>query len=222
MEATTPGGPRGRTGRRPGRSDTREVILTAARRAFATDGFAGASVRKIAAAAGVDAALIHHYFKSKQKLFLETMRIPLDPDPLLRSMAAGGIDGLGVRLVRLVLTTWDSPVGQPLAAALRSAMTDAAMAKVVREFVIGQIVGRLLRSLPIPPDEIEVRSALLVSQMVGVITGRYLLQVPPLATLPLETLIPQIGATMQRYLNGPLEPSQRIEPDLAEFTLLDE
>lgn len=170
-------------------------------------------MRKIAAAAGVDAALIHHYFESKQKLFLETMRIPIDPRPLLAGLAAGGIEGLGVRLVGLVLSTWDSPAGRPLAAALRSAMADAAMARVVREFILAEVVGKVMRSLPIPPQEVELRSALLVSQMLGLITGRYLLQVPPLATLPREVLVAQVGQTVQRYLNGPLLSSPAVEPD---------
>ena len=67
-----------RTGRRPGSPDTRQVILEAARTTFAELGYAGASVRRIAAAAGVDAALVHHYFGSKEKLFLSTVEVPID------------------------------------------------------------------------------------------------------------------------------------------------
>jgi AcrR family transcriptional regulator len=49
-----------RTGRRPGKQDTREVILAAAREVFADRGYDGASIRAIATGAGVDPALVHH------------------------------------------------------------------------------------------------------------------------------------------------------------------
>ena len=66
-----------RTGRRPGNPDTREAILTAAREAFAERGYDAASIRAIATRAGVDPALVHHYFGAKEQLFLAAMRIPL-------------------------------------------------------------------------------------------------------------------------------------------------
>ena len=51
-------------------------VLDAARATFAELGFTGASIRKIASTAGVDAALVHHYFGSKEKLFLATVEVP--------------------------------------------------------------------------------------------------------------------------------------------------
>jgi len=97
-----------RVGRRPGNQDTRGQIITAARQAFATKGFAGASMRGIAAEAGVDAALIHHYFDNKEQLFLATVALPLEMPQKLEEVAAGGLDGMGERLVRTVLGVWDS------------------------------------------------------------------------------------------------------------------
>ena len=67
----------GRTGRRPGSSDTRSVILAAARSRFAEVGFDKASIRSIAAAAGVDSALVHHYFGTKHDLFVEVVALPV-------------------------------------------------------------------------------------------------------------------------------------------------
>ncbi|HEY0689801.1 MAG TPA: helix-turn-helix domain-containing protein, partial [Kribbella sp.] len=100
-----------RTGRRPGKQDTREAILFAAREAFAERGYDAASIRVIAAAAGVDPALVHHYFGTKDQLFLDAMRVPVDPTMVIPMVLAGGIDGVGERLVRNLLTVWDSPVG---------------------------------------------------------------------------------------------------------------
>ncbi|MGO9658515.1 MAG: helix-turn-helix domain-containing protein, partial [Acidimicrobiales bacterium] len=68
-----------RTGRRPGRPGTRQAVLDGARRLFAERGYDGASVRDIAVAAGVDPALVHHYFGTKQELFLSVLGAPVDP-----------------------------------------------------------------------------------------------------------------------------------------------
>jgi AcrR family transcriptional regulator len=96
-----------RRGRRPGSPDTRAAILVEARALFAAKGYAGTSVRAVATAAGVDAALVHHYFGTKDDLFLAALRAPLDPREVLAPVAAAGVDGAGERLVRIFLSVWD-------------------------------------------------------------------------------------------------------------------
>ncbi len=198
-----------RTGRRPGNPDTRRAILDAARSTFADIGFSSASVRRIASAAGVDPALVHHYFGTKEKLFLATVEVPIDLPELLRSIAEQGVDGLGVRLIRTMVGVWESPAGAGLAAALRSALADPTRAKMFREFLVPRIVGPVIGQLNLPADEVELRTGLFMTQILGVITGRYLLAVEPLASLPTDELVANVGATVQRYLTGPLRELQR-------------
>ncbi len=193
-----------RTGRRPGNPDTRRAILDAARSTFADLGFAGASMRRIATAAGVDPALVHHYFGNKEKLFLATVEVPVDLPALLQSVAAQGPDGLGVRLATTMVSVWESPAGASLAAALRAALADPARARMLREFLVPRIVGPLIGALNLPSDEVELRTGLLMTQILGVLAGRYLLAVEPLASLPADQLVANVGATVQRYLTGPL------------------
>src|SRR5687767_860862 len=107
-----------RTGRRPGNQDTREAILAAARKAFSERGFDGASIRAIATSAGVDPALVHHYFGNKDQLFLATMQMPINPNDFLPKVFEPGIDGIGERIVRTFLGVWDSPAGSAAAALL--------------------------------------------------------------------------------------------------------
>ncbi len=198
--------PRGsrRTGRRPGKPGTREAILGAARTAFAANGFAGTTIRGIASAAGVDPALVHHYFGSKDSLFLQIVQVPVNPREVVDSLTSGPVDTLGLRMATAVLGVWESPVGTSLVAALRSAIDDPGMARPVREFLLTQVIGRVLRQAGCPPAEERTRAALLASQMMGVLMGRYILKMEPLASQPIETLIPNIGATLQRYLTEPL------------------
>src|SRR4051794_865490 len=98
-----------RTGRRPGNQDTREAILAAARTAFAERGYDGASIRQIAGGAGVDPALVHHYFGAKDQLFLAVMEAPFNPAEVLPKIFEPGLDGVGERLVRTFVGVWDSP-----------------------------------------------------------------------------------------------------------------
>jgi AcrR family transcriptional regulator len=201
-----------RTGRRPGNPATREAILTAARSAFAETGYAGTSLRRIAALAGVDAALIHHYFGSKDQLFLATVELPVNPGALIERMAQDGLDGLGRRLIDTLLTVWESPIGERLVAIVRTVLLDPSSARTFQEFLALEVVGRVLTTLHDRPEEAPLRSALVVSQIVGVIVGRYVVGIGPLRDAPVDELATSVGDTLQRYLTGPLPEATAIRP----------
>ena len=194
----------GRTGRRPGNPDTREAILGAARTAFADKGYDGASIRTIATGAGVDPALVHHYFGTKNNLFLAAMNLPIDPGELIVKAVDGDRAQVGERLVRMFLTVWDGPAGAAGVALLRSAMGSEWTVKLFREFVTTQVMRRLAARLPIDPAEAPARVSLAASQMAGLAVVRYVLKVEPLASMPREVLVSAIGPTVQRYLLGRL------------------
>ncbi|MEH0842387.1 TetR family transcriptional regulator [Micromonospora sp. CPCC 205711] len=193
-----------RTGRRPGNPDTREAILTAARTTFAERGFDAASIRTIAAAAGVDPALVHHYFGTKEELFRATVSIPIDPAELLPRVLAGGREEVGERLVRTFLTVWDSPVGTAAVALLRSAVSNQWTARLLREFLVTQILRRVLDQLDLDPAEVPLRGALVATQIAGLAMMRYVIRLEPVASADPETLVAMIGPTVQRYLTGDL------------------
>jgi AcrR family transcriptional regulator len=193
-----------RTGRRPGNQDTREAILASAREAFAERGFDGASIRMIASAAGVDPALVHHYFGTKDQLFLDAMRAPIDPTTLLPDVLAGDVDGVGERLVRTLLSVWDSPAGGAVIALFRSAVGNELIARMMREFVTRRILRRIAKELDLDPAEAPVRVNLVASQIAGIVMVRYILKVEPLASAPAETVVSLVGPTVQRYLTQPL------------------
>ncbi|WP_229400170.1 TetR/AcrR family transcriptional regulator [Micromonospora okii] len=194
----------GRTGRRPGRPGTREAILDAARAAFAERGFDAASVRSIAGAAGVDPALVHHYFGSKDQLFLATLDAPMDPGDLLPQVLAGDDDGIGERLVRGFLGLWDSPAGAGAVALLRSGMSNEWTARLLREFLVTQVLRRVLHHLGGDPAELPLRGSLVASQLIGLAVMRHVVRLEPVASAPAETLVAAVAPTIQRYLRGDL------------------
>jgi AcrR family transcriptional regulator len=197
--------PARRSGRRPGNPDTRDAVLTAARAAFAERGFDGATIRGIASTAGVDPALVHHYFGSKDKLFLAAIEAPADPASLLPEVLAGGREGLGRNVVRLLLRVWDGPM-QPAALALvRSAVGNEWTAKLLRDFLVTQVLRRVVGTLDMPVHEREVRGALAASQLLGLVVGRYVLKLEPLVSASPEWLADTIGPNVQRYLTGAIE-----------------
>lgn len=191
-----------RRGRRPGAPDTRAAILAAARTLFASGGFKGTSVRAIAAEAGVDAALVHHYFGTKDDLFVAALEIPVDPRERLAEVVAGGPDGAGERLVRIFLSVWDDPdLRLPLIGLARNVL-DPAGQRLMRDGFVPAVL--LPVGVGLGLDRPEVRMPLVASQMVGLILTRYVLEVEPLATLPAADLVTIYGPTIQRYLTGPL------------------
>ncbi len=193
-----------RSGRRPGNPDTRDAILTAARRIFAEKGFDKASIRAIATDAGVDPALVHHYFGTKDKLFLATINAPIDPSKLIPQALEGPLEEAGERLVRMMLSVWDSPAGAAAVTLLRSAMSNDWTARLMREFVVTQVLRRAVTVLVLDPAEAPLRTALVASQISGLAVTRYVLKVEPLASAPPEVLVAAIGPTVQRYLTGDL------------------
>ena len=193
-----------RSGRRPGNQDTKQSILESARTVFAEAGYDKASVRAIAAAAQVDPALIHHYFGTKEKLFLAAMNSPINPAELIPKAMAGPREQAGERLVALVLSVWDSPAGAAAVALMRSAMSNEWTARLMREFVVTQVLRRAVAELNIDEKEAPVRTALVATQIGGLAMIRYVLKVEPIASSPAEPLVAAIGPAVQRYLTGEL------------------
>jgi AcrR family transcriptional regulator len=197
-----------RTGRRPGEPATRERIADAARRLFAERGFDRTSVRAVAAEAGVDPALVHHYFGTKQRLFLEAVDFPIDAARSLETLSVGDIDESGERLVRFALRLWDDPVVLPrLLGVLRSAVTDPDAARMLGTLFTRQGPVQLVRALG--ADQPDLRAELVGTQLVGLAVARHVLRVEPLASADHETIVAAIGPTMQRYLLGDLGTARR-------------
>jgi len=195
-----------RTGRRPGNPGTREAILDAARAAFAERGFDAASIRAIAGTAGVDPALVHHYFGSKDQLFLAAMQAPVDPRELLPTVLAGDPGGIGERLVRTFLAVWDSPAGTAGVALLRSAVSNEWTARLLREFVVTQVLRRVLNHLDVAPAELPLRGSLVATQLIGLAMIRYVVRLEPVASAAPETLVATAG---RGATPGPVPPGRR-------------
>jgi AcrR family transcriptional regulator len=181
------------------------VILDAARRLFAEKGFDTTTVRAIATSAEVDPALVHHYFGSKDQLFLAAMKSPFDPREFIPQITAGGPDQVGVRLVRTFVTMWDGPIGNAGAALFRSAMSNEWSARLLREFLTTQILRRVLADLRLDPAEAPIRASLIATQMAGLAMIRYIIKLEPIASMPVEQLVRLIAPNVQNYITGPLE-----------------
>lgn len=196
-----------RTGRRPGKQDTRREILDAARQAFAERGYDGASIRQIARHAEVDPGLVHHYFGSKRELFLAALRAPVDPDTIITEAFAGGVENLGERLLDRFLSVWEDPTtGAGFEALLRSALSNEMSANLTREFFAAQIVRQLLAVLGTHVDPVEVpqRASLVASQLFGLAVIRHVLKLEPLASTPRAVVVAAAAPNLQRYLTGDL------------------
>ena len=189
-------------GRRPGGSDTRAHILAVARERFAAQGYDRTRIRDVAADAGVDAALVHYFFKTKDGLFAAAMELPLRPSEVIAPVLAEGVEGLGERIVRRLLCVWDDPGNRAaLLATVQGASAHPGAAAALREFVRSEIVARV--ALAVEADRPELRANLVASQIIGLIAARYVAQVRPLADMPAEEIVPLVAPPLQRYLDGP-------------------
>ncbi len=194
---------RRRPGRPAGSSDTRDRILASARNLFARNGIDRTSIRAIATGAGVDAALVHHYFGTKQQLFAAAIHIPIDPMAVLVPMRETPVEELGLRLPSVLLPIWDSELGAGLIATLRSLLvgTDVNLARsFLQEVVVAEVGSRV----DTPPGTGIIRAQFVATQLMGVVMARYIVQIEPFASLPPEQIAQTIAPNLQRYLTGDL------------------
>jgi AcrR family transcriptional regulator len=196
----------GRTGRRTGDSGTREAILAAARQRFAKLGYDRATIRGIASDAGVDPALVHHFFGTKEKLFVAAVRFPFVPTEELAQLGMADRERLGELIVRIALGALENPSTRPPAIALiRSAITNEQAATMMREFVTRAIVGTI--ATLVDEGEAEYRASLVASQILGLGIARYIVGLEPLAGADVDDLVAAIAPTVQRYLTGEIHGS---------------
>lgn len=180
-------------------ADRRAAILDVARRHFAAKGYRGASLRAIAAEAGVDVSLIGHYFGGKSPLLVATMELPIDPIEKITSVVAGGADGLADRLLATFLDAWD-PHRDVFSGLLRTTLgsqdDEAPMLQVAREVLLTSLTD-VLRG-----DDIDVRASLVASQLIGMATLRYVARIGPLADAPAADIVRLLAPAMQRLIDG--------------------
>jgi AcrR family transcriptional regulator len=189
-------------GRRPGNAQTRDAILEAARRSFARHGYDGTTMRGVARAAGVDAALPSYWFGSKDELFAAAIELPVSPAQALAGHLAASPDrhDLAEWILRRLLTIWDTAGGGPLAALLRSSSSQEGL---LRAFIERELLP-LLRRAVVARDEAdaELRATAIVSQLLGLILLRYVLAIEPLASAGHDEVVALVGPSLQRYVGA--------------------
>ena len=194
---------RRRPGRPAGNSDTRDRILTSARELFARNGIGNTSIRAVAAAAGVDSALVHHYFGTKEKLFGAAVRIPIDPMEVIGPLREVPVEELGYQIPSKLLPLWDSELGAGLMATLRSVIAGSEV-NLFRSFIQDVIAVEVGGRVDDPPGSGVIRVQFVASQLIGVVMARYILELEPFKSLPPEQIARTIAPNLQRYLTGDL------------------
>ena len=192
-------------GRRPGNADTRGEIVEAAKRVFADKGYDGASLRGVAREAGVDPALVHHYFDGKAALFVAAMALPFDPREVKEH--AAGLEYSGSRTIEGFLTMWDHAegTGSSFTSCMSAMAASTNVADAMREFV-NERVWSVLRHKEGESETLKRRrTAMVSSQLMGLAFARYLLRVPPMSTASPKQIGRWVGPTLDRYVMEPLE-----------------
>jgi AcrR family transcriptional regulator len=177
-------------------------LLDAATVEFTERGFEGATVRAIAQRAGVDPAMVNHWFGGKDGLFMAALEIPVNPDEIIPPLLDGPAEQLAERILRTFLSVWDANGGGALAAMMRSVAGHDEAAGMLREFISRVIIGRVVST--VAPDAPELRAALCGSQIAGLGLVRYVIRLEPLASADHDTVVDAIAPNLQRYLTGPL------------------
>lgn len=187
-------------GRRPGNSGSREEILAAARRHFAERGYEGSTIRAIAAEAGVNPALVHHFFGTKEQMFLQAIDFPVDPFEIMpRMIEAGPREDFGQRVATLIVEVWeDEQRRAPLLALLRGAMTGEPGTRTLRGMAEQVLLARVEKLLGTP----RAVSAAAFAQLLGIMMARHVFRIEPLASLPPAQIVARLAPILQAVIDG--------------------
>ena len=187
--------------RRKDAGDARSAILAAASAEFLAHGYDGTSLRAIARRAGVDPALVHHYFEDKAALFAEALETPVRPQDIVRLALAAPREHVGETIVRTVLESLDSPASRNrMRQLLRTALGHDFAARMLRQFLVREVLGRIAAELDAP--DAELRATLAASQIVGLMVVRAGIEAEPLASAPIDEVVARVGPVVQWHLVG--------------------
>ena len=181
---------------------TKLRIQQAAARLFASRSFETVSTRAIAKEAGVDAALIHHYFGSKEGLFQAVLNAAIRPEQLEALVVSESPEDWGRQLVRAADKVWTSPAAPALKAVVRRVLVGHE--GMLREFVTRSLLNRFLSHIKAPETERRLRASLIGSQMSGLVIARHIIGIEPLASLSTDEVADLIGPVLQHYIAGSL------------------
>lgn len=165
-------GGRGRP--RGGRSDAKERLLAEARRQFTQRGYQRTTLRGVAGACGVDAALVSYHFGSKRKLAAAAaVQVPVSPTDVVEAATRNGtVDAK--RLLAGVIQVWEDPrTGPPLRSLALAALRDSSQRTVMREYLEQELVVALVRRLSGLHRERRARAAAYV--VAGTVLSHYIL-----------------------------------------------
>ncbi|BDZ45990.1 TetR family transcriptional regulator [Naasia aerilata] len=181
--------------------DSRERILAAASAEFSRHGYEAVSLRSVARAASVDAALVHHYFEDKADLFTQAIGMPLRPDRVVKTVLSGPREDVGANLLRAILGGFEEPgFRDRVLGLLRTALGHEFAAAMLRQFLVKEVLHRVAIELAVPDG--ELRATLTASQMIGLVVLRYGIRAEPLASVPLDELVVRVGPVIQWHLLG--------------------
>ena len=193
--------PRGRPKKRSTSTpDARAALIRAAQRLFDTHGYEAATIREIAQEAGVDSAMIHHYFGSKEGLFREVVNLPVNPSVELAYLQQAVRDEVAEVLIRNLLRVWDSSHNRQLLKMIRGALTHEWAIPVVKKIIYEHNILPMVRRFEADERQARQRATLIVSQMLGVIMTRYMLKLEPLHSADVDSLVTLLKPTIERYL----------------------
>jgi AcrR family transcriptional regulator len=193
-----------KAGRRPGKTATKEQIITAAQTFFAKTSYDQTTIRDIAKLAHVDPALIMHYFGTKQELFIAAMTPPQRVPQKIAKALKGDTETLGLRLATLFVGFLENKTTNHIVVGvLRAVIHVPEAAALLKTILVSPILTVFKASGKL--DNPELRATLVQTQLVGLVITRYILKIEPLASLPPEKLITYLAPTLQRYLTGNLD-----------------
>ncbi|OBB33585.1 TetR family transcriptional regulator [Mycolicibacterium peregrinum] len=193
----------GRSGRWRTGQQNKQRIVDAAREHFMRDGYEKATVRRIAADAGVDVAMVYYHFGNKEGLFnASVLDTPQHPLHQLANLLDEGPEEIGARLVRDVVQRWDGGAAfDLLLTVFRSADIQPLARKLLHDTLAGPVAQRVSTEFGV--DNAELRVELVTVHLVGLAFARYQLKIEPMASASIDDLVAWMGPTVQRYLTHP-------------------
>lgn len=179
---------------------------------FAERGYAASSLRAITSEAGVDVAMVKHFFGDKQGLFDEAILQHADRMESALNLDDVPLEEFPDRFAEVFLQLWEKePTASTFIALIRAALESPDNRDHLESALQNRLIPVMHRLLRPSPDGSSAPAGssaagdqhptqLLGAHLLGLGIARYILRLAPIADLPREVMAREVAETVRRYL----------------------
>lgn len=177
-----------------------EQISRVASRLFAELGYEKTTIRLVAEEVGVDPKLVMHYFGNKNKLFMATVKVPIEVSKGIKVLRLVPRSMWGTRIADIIWLAQKSGGINTVAGVIRASASEPEAAAMFKEFYYSNLLLPVVSELNV--DNKELRATMMSSLMAGFVFTNEIVKINELAQVKESKRKALFAAAVQSILTS--------------------